>query len=241
MKSKEELFETIELYLGGNLKDQELRDFQEKLREDEELRKEVEIHRELNEAFSPSDEKSLRDTLQEISSEVELSEETPRGGSFRVWPIAASIALLAVAAFFLINIFFSTPSGFDEFYSPYPAKSITRGTSGGPQSEANIQYSQGNYAQAAILFAEAVDSDPEQTELYIYLGVSYLEVNDYAAAIESLSQIDINEKFGDDAAWYLAMTYLKTDMPEKAREQLEKIIAVQSKHTSNASRLLESL
>jgi len=141
-----------------------------------------------------------------------------------------SIAAAAILAFvFLVRYFI--PSGkpdsiFSRYYEPYYAASlVTRSSvSGGNENldTALESYKSGNYQLAAVEFSDALLEEPESDLPRFYLGVTFIELENYDRAVRLLEPIAGRPgEFNKDAKWYLGLVWLKSGDREKAIRSFE--------------------
>ena len=76
-----------------------------------------------------------------------------------------------------------------------------------------------------------------------YLGLSRMGLNRTDDAILSFEEL-LESGSGElihDAGWYLALCYMKQDMPDKTRDLLEEISVSDSPYKKDARRILRSI
>ena len=161
---------------------------------------------------------------------------------------------LAVAAasalFFFCWQFIATEKNtpeqlFAQSYEPYAASISTRGlTSEKSLIQANSYYNGQNYQAAIPPLKTALSNHPNNSDLELALGNSYLFSNQIDLAITHFQNI-IQRKdplYTDQANWYLALSYLKNDQPEKCKNILQ-LLAGDSKADfhQEAAELLKKL
>jgi tetratricopeptide (TPR) repeat protein len=89
------------------------------------------------------------------------------------------------------------------------------GAAGG-SAEAFAAYNAGDYAKAIAAFGRAEKSNPESVVPVLYMGVSQLLVNDDTdafATLQDASQFE-DDRYQNDADWYLAIAALRTHSAE---------------------------
>jgi len=139
----------------------------------------------------------------------------------------------------------SGPELFEEHFSMdiaedrTPAEGVAASTM---EQQAFRLLQQGNYQQAAILFAElaARQRDPGYQ---VYRGMAQIASGQYAQAIESLSNTPAGNKAIPAARWYQGMAALAMDQPVQARSYLEQCIAsnARGEYAVRAKNILEKL
>jgi len=141
-----------------------------------------------------------------------------------------SIAAAAILAFvFLVRYFI--PSGkpdsiFSRYYEPYYAASlVTRSSVSGGNENLDTAleiYKSGNYQLAAVEFSDALLEEPESDLPRFYLGVTFIELENYDRAVRLLEPIAGRPgEFNKDAKWYLGLVWLKSGDREKAIRSFE--------------------
>ncbi len=82
----------------------------------------------------------------------------------------------------------------------------------------------------------------ETDEILLYEGNIHFHNKNYGRAVESLQQITTrNSKIKDEAHWHLALTYLKNNEIDLAKEQLKIVIKQSTTHQKDAKSLLKKI
>jgi len=104
-------------------------------------------------------------------------------------------------------------------------------------------YREGDYAQAEKRFAELSAHYPKSTEVYFYMGVSRLFMDDFSGAIQALefARELRDASFAPDISWYLAVAYERARRPRDARSQLESLCSEKNSYTVRACVAKEQL
>lgn len=235
----------IEHYLDGSLSETERLAFEERVSGDAELRAQVEEMRLIREGIVRASRKVVLKSLQELEATLPAV-ETPVIPLWRkTWlQVAAGISLLALCVYLLWPRTQEPAQLFAEYFEPYP--NIIMPTVRGVienDSTAKAQgfraYDQQNYAEAIRLF-EAVQQKDEG--VFLYLGNSYLANGQPEKALPLFEKVLNNyDVFDEQAEWYVAVSYLKLEEREKAREALQKVVARESSYKSKAQLILEKL
>lgn len=161
---------------------------------------------------------------------------------------AAAVILVVVISSVVYNII-SVPTNdrlFKQYYQKYDADILTRSTVTNDVNaliSAIQQYDKGNYPIAIAKFEEILKIDNNNTTAHFFVGVSYIETNDYEKAIKNLSfVIDQNDTaFIEHAEWYLALCYVKIKQTNKANKLLTKIAGRQTFYKLMAMDVLKKL
>ena len=138
----------------------------------------------------------------------------------------AAVALVAVTLTFFYQYFsFSA----DQFYASH-YEGYTLGTSRGTQEASPLEQSFRECNYAAVLTSFTQLNAPDAAA-HFYAGLAALETNDLNRASELLNGVMEKNKafqtstFQEEAEYYLALTYIKLQLPAKALPLVEKIQA----------------
>ncbi|MEM9829023.1 MAG: tetratricopeptide repeat protein [Bacteroidota bacterium] len=242
----EKLFEKMEDYIHGNLSVTEREQFEADMATDEQLREEVELHRQL--IFSVETE-SLRQLLDQIHEKNFESEaqvvSMPRRRSFFPMAIAASVALLILAGWWIFNLQTSSPeSVYAAYFTPAEGLPTTLGYSTNTDfAEGMVSYKLEEYTEALEYWQPLLEVDPTNDTLNYYVGVTFLANEQPDSAIDYLTTVVSGEQssFRTPAQWYLALAYLKTDEQEQAKPLLEDLANRDNSYQSQSSEILQKM
>lgn len=170
---------------------------------------------------------------------------------FRKIAIAASILLLIGLIPFLQDFFQPEYQQLaDSYIEVYlPISGIARGSIASANSSLRVKaynsYENGDFKQSAKYFEQIISSKnniiPED---YLYLGLSYLNKEDLAKAIENLemAQSKIRDSNQLEAAeWFTTLAYIKNSNLILAEKKLSEIAMRQNYYGERANLLLQSL
>ncbi|MDY6800618.1 MAG: tetratricopeptide repeat protein [Bacteroidota bacterium] len=242
--------EIIDKYLNGEMNDQELKRFEHLLSSDVEVQEELELHQAIGDAIMEDDIMSFRDTMQMIYAEDKKVKRQPAGFSRKkLFYAAATIALLLAIGGIVKQLTqpdYDNHQIFDKFYQPYEVTVTYR--SGNTETDRMLlnalqKYEDGNYEQALVLFEQLLEKRKDDMSINLYSGISYMEVAKYQKATQSFQTIitDNNNLFIEQAEWYLAMCYLKTEDNKKAKELLDELIKKESYYKEMAEKIKDEL
>lgn len=216
------------------------------------------MFRQENESKLRSELKTLADSLKDEADteggEIPKTTLTVAHRSNHIvmgWAAAASIAILAVAGWWLfLKPTPSTPTDAFSLVDTYlkkenaPVWSTTM--SGEPsvaekEASAKEAYQKGEFARAISLFNTI---PPNTKEHYFYMGISALKQPEPNAslAIESLLKArKLANGWQEDAInWHLALAYIRANKKEEARKELQNIIQIGRDNTAKAETLLKA-
>lgn len=236
--------ETIESWLAGALDKDAQATFEARLQSDEDFRNSVELHQKLIEGIEFAGEEDIRSKLKETQSQLsrmnffeqnqKVIKMTQTKKTGRRWlPIAASFALLAAAAMFFFNQQPSKPdinSLFAEYYEPetkilssvmdrLEAQGLAdpeTTTADDSLMTALKQYEKFEYTSARTSLTKYLNAYPENQTARFYMGLTQLQLSNYAKAIDDLLPLCTEEGFPnqDAAKWYLSMCYTQLEGPD---------------------------
>ncbi|NQY05306.1 MAG: hypothetical protein HRT68_03630 [Flavobacteriaceae bacterium] len=251
----------IERFLKKQLSPLEQEKIVQRIQEDAEFRERVNFEKQLLETLdendwsaienstSPeveeyqalfSDEKTtaLRNTLKEV---METNKTQENSTHWFKYAIAASLALIIS-----LSIFFSKESS-EDLYVKYldmeELPSLVEREHEDKLSKAYTYFENKSYNKAIPLFEKIVQESNEQKgTLLIYLGISYMESNEFnkaEAAFIELKESDLLD--APKANWFLALLALKQSNKEDAESLLKEIIAKNRYNSDKAVQLIEEL
>ncbi|MEZ5083843.1 MAG: hypothetical protein R2750_10400 [Bacteroidales bacterium] len=238
----------IEEFIDGNLKGEELKNFQNQMVIDPELARDVELSFEINKALMDKNYIDLRLKLdnQRKSNSTSTTVLNIQRDLFKIWHLAAaSFALLLVVGglwYILSNKPFSTERLVSKYYKPAHPIGQFRSfdiNSDDAFREAFNFYQQNDYKNALKYFTTLEN----QITANFYSGICYIELEQFNKAITSFEYV-INDKdnlFVEQAEWYLGLIYLMNNQKEEALSQFTYISKSDSYYASQAKEILKYL
>lgn len=227
MKDDEEDIELIEAYLRGTLDEQALAAFQRRRQDDPEFDREVIDYSQIINQIRTTHEKNFMNKLRHWDSEIENRQELKVIPLRRIFLIAASALLFALAG---VYVFRNSQSDheqlFQEYFQPYDNVISERSGRNDSQQKGMELYDQKKYDEAIIHLKRAASEDSDNPALKCYLGIAYL-AGGHAQEAKTIFEAmvhDDHELFKEVAEWNLAMTYLKLDTETSLKKTLEGII-----------------
>lgn len=217
--------EKIERYLSGEMPDSEKKEFEQELANNEELVKEIKIHKEIESFFADKETSELREKLEKIHGKTNNS----KSNIFlrRRLAVAAGVVLLLGFGIlmFLLTENVTNNELYNKYADVYTPANITRGDTSNPLTNALNKYSNKEFSEALELFKEAKEIGYDLTfDIRICLGITYTETGNTNEAVKEFENVISNHKLLEQQAqWYLGLTYLKADSTEKAVEIFSEI------------------
>jgi len=238
----------IERYNAGEMDDAEKQWFTKELKDNEKLRKEVELRRTADTILKNQDLMNLRNKLNAIEKRREEGipvRKTGRALNIKYAAVIAGFILIGSIALFS-NRKMSTDEIMDRYYQPYEATSSTRSEEVIKNTDyllALEYYHIHDYRNAALYFSKVLKNEPGNMHSELLNGISNFEMQNYPEAEGSLSKVisDNNNYYIDHAQWYLALCYIRTDEKPKALEQLAIIEKSKTIYRKDARKILKSL
>lgn len=236
--------ELIDLYLAGEMDGEALQQFEQRLSSEPSLRKALDTQRELivslrRDLYPDANQAAFLRTLEKHRHDIT---HIPHMKAQRVpgWVIAAA----SVAAIIAGTLFLSPwqKNLYKEFVSISMNAPVERGANERAElQEAAALFNDSEYAAAIPLLDRALAADSTDAYARFYRGVSLLEINKIKEARIDLKQIyEGNSLFKYDGAFYMALTYLKSDDKVQCRTWLNKIPADAANY-QRAQHLLKAL
>jgi TolA-binding protein len=101
-----------------------------------------------------------------------------------------------------------------------------------------------DYRNAAYYFSKVVESNPKNMSANLLNGIANFEESKYNEAKQSLGKVlDDNNKnlYIDQAQWYLALCFMRTDENDKARQLLGIIIKEDGFYARDAKKVIKKM
>lgn len=221
-------------YLDGELKGQEQQWYEDQLLSNPDLAGELELHREVNQAIQETDVIRFRNQLDEIHASIEpefqqsIARKVIHNKYARI--AAASVVILVAIGMFSYNMLTKPVDNVELFQRYYeaPVLSLTVRSDAAMDNlfhDAVIHFNNGQFADALTLFEQVVAMDRSNMKAQLATGISQIEVNRTKEAERSFETV-IHHKdnlYVDQAEWFLALCYLKTNDLDQAVVQFEKV------------------
>lgn len=237
----------IEKYLSGQMMEDEKRAFEKEISVNPALQEELALHREVLAGMEMYFEDELKQKL--IAVEKEIKDDEQKSSSIRLsWVIgiAASLMLVALSFYFIINQAPSSEEIFISYYEPYPniiSPAERSGEAPATTVTALDYYEQENYLAAIEAFEAQLEETLSQPSFRFYYALSYLSLDKAASAIPHLQELASagGHNFVHQAQWYLGLAYLKTNQEEKASQIFHQLKNSETPYSNKAEIILEEL
>jgi predicted Zn-dependent protease len=222
-------YDMISRYVDGEMTAEELKDFEQQLQQNSELKKEVELYKEVNDVLKQklhpaADEMALRETLEEMRNEY--FKPKAKIISFKkvtMWVVSA-------AAVLLLFVFIWSPWKQDlykQFASIEMAPVAERGNAADSLlKKATVDFNDKKFNEAIPSFETILKNDTANSYVHYYYAIALLQNDQVNKSRYELIQLyNGNSLFKYDAAFYMALSYVKVKDNVKAKEWLDKIPA----------------
>jgi tetratricopeptide (TPR) repeat protein len=238
----------IERYNANEMDEAEKKWFEKELQGNEDLRKEVLLRKRTDKILQKHDIISLRSKLTAIErTKIKSPSESSGKKSINI-RYAAAIAGLILISSLIINQgrHQSKEAIFSKYYKTYEVLAASRSSESVSVSAFNKAkefYNNKEFQRAAMLFKQVLSNDPGDMQSEFLYGVSNMEMKSYPEAKISFNKVIVNYNnlFREDAQWYLAWCYIKTDEHAEAIKQLQIIKESGSIYNNDAKKLLKQL
>ena len=259
--------EDIQDYLSGKMPKATIVLFEARMKTDINFAEQVNFEKNLLQGLTKVDESDLKANIQNIQSKLEQEsffetadsvkeKETTKVISIftRYRAIAATLLLTIVAGLFW---FFPAKPNSEQLYANYyeleteeltpllerleivgliPTEQERKNS----LSKALQSYKVKNFKSTSFSLQDHLKTYPNDEAAQFYLGVNYMELNKFNAAIEAFQKISSTEsEWYDDGQWYLALSYIKIGAFEDAKFVIRKISSIEkSKYQKSAEKIL---
>lgn len=218
----------IERHNAGEMSEEEINWFRKEIDGNEHLRTEVKLRKQTDEVLKKQNILSLRNKLLEIDKgrKVRVTSEKKKKPVFLKYAAAVAVMILIGSITLISEKDLSNDEIIEGYYKPYNPPATNR--SGSFETNAVFTlaldyYNIHDYKNAAIYFSKVLEMEPGNMQSSFLKGVSNFEEKKYPDAEQSFVSVinDNNNLFIENAKWYLALCYVKTNEKEKAVKQLE--------------------
>lgn len=231
---KEYDYDMISRYIDGEMSVDESASFEALMQEDADLKNEVDLYREVQENLkrqlhpSPG-EQDLRNSLKGLNEEF-FRAEKPQA---RVVSIRRTRWISAAAAIMVMALLLTvwSPWKKEDLFNEYAATEMPGISERGSRSDsllkkAAAEFNAKHFDRSVPLFEQVLSDDRENAMVHYYYAISLLQTGKTVESRNELTALyNGNSLFRYDAAFYLALSYLKEKNKADCRTWLEKIPA----------------
>ncbi len=268
---EEQLSIDIERFITGMMTGDEMESFQSQINQNADLAKEVELQKNIN-AFlqyeplsenpeetdlikkidqirKSSEGQALKNKIIAVGKQYFEEENTllkeKKKPNIRMYFVAATVVVIIALSLLLNN---NSSLSNHELYSAYYDSSdlptfVTRGEVKDYKSTVVEQFKEKEYENVIALVKDYRVKENFNHLLFLYSAISYSELGYVDKAIMELNYLEkSNSLDASRAHWYKALIFLKEDMSEKAKNELNTIISDPNNYNfDQAKKLLKKL
>jgi len=250
--------EQIDRYLLGRMDQTEKEAFEKQLKDDAELREDMELSRHIINAFHHEGEQEAFDALKSMSEEdikriISSTQETkkPRKHSLTAWVSMGAAALIGLLVYIGTIPQYSSEELFANYYTTqsyeaYPSRGDSELTIEERMQlqQAKKLYEQKEYQQALNIYERFFEKSPDwkslPEEIIFHAAICQFETGNSLSAEEKLSYLAYSgeSEFEEEALWNLSFVYLKENQRKKAKECLQKLIEKEGVYVDKAKEII---
>ncbi len=202
------------------------------------IRKISSRHEKLSEFKSKIAETQIRDKLRMHRSRKILVKKAS------LWLAASALILLTAVSLLLLTGRNDADYGelYAQYYSPPPADVLRNSNypAEDPYNQAMQAYREGDYPAAFRLF-NSIPGEGFINRLYLYRGVTAMELGKYPLAIEQFNKLESDLMLQHEGMWYKSLCYLGMKDIKATRNALNEIIRTDGFYKDRAASLLRKL
>jgi len=239
----------FETYISGEMSQNELLDFENRLQTDSKFNEAFQIYKDLSshlkhEIANEQEASDFKANLDVVSSlyfnkhEVDQpKEKVSQKSNFYKYAVAASVIVLL--GFFVLNQL-SDPT-YEDYNDFHSISLMTRSSGDEVTMEAEESFNAKNYKDALIAFNIILEDDFANLEIQLYKSIALVETNQFEEGDDLLLKIiNGSSAYRDNAKWILALSYLKQENKSGCIEVL-KTIPEGAEYYKSAQKLLKKL
>lgn len=233
----------VERYLSGKASNTELVQLEELMENDSSFKQEVLTQRVMKGAIRAKEKQQFLGEMNELFDEIlqpqlnaelgtssNLSSTTKKAKVKSLFPkrfaigVAAAITLL-LASVFIFNQQQPSQQLYAEAFQPFRISNTRSEVDKTIKAKLSEAYNRGDYSQAKEWTNKLLNSSSgDQTEFQLILANCQLNLDENEEAIQTLKALaHTSGEYQEDAQWYLALAYLKTDDLKPATQVLKGI------------------
>ena len=241
----------VQRYLGKELNPEEKSSFESLIQEDMQLADELRLQLAVDNAISNPGLEQLKMFLDKLHfKHLGGGMETKYFGfSIYVSLVACCILLFTIGSVLLYDSFQkkSLIDFYEEYYEPYEISIVNRNHSDLSRNKTMAKlihyYNIGDFEQAAQVISNNIMDLEINHQLGLISGLIHLELNDFDLAKKEFIEIlkSDDHLLGEDALWYLSLTYFKANEKDLAIKSLKLIVDEDSFYSKTASEILSEL
>lgn len=235
----------------GDLKNRE--EWLRMLRENKEIIPQDDFEKEALEGMKEMEKDAMEKSLDKLDDEIDKTVKRGRDVSQSNFPLmkwAVAAALVGVISVFAVRFFGGERNNGATLYADnfqplqHPDQQV-RGVQEEPltwEQKAVEAYEKEDFNQAIEMYEQVLEQEPDNPKHILYLGISYLNVNQVDMAIKVLAKrVPKGTQYDQDIQWYLALAYIKKEDFGTARLLLQGLAANEGFYQQQAAALVAKL
>ena len=227
MKPEKNLFEQVNHYLHNRLSPEERKGFERCYEHEPAFAQRVEQYKAI---IALVEQYGMQQAKEAFTQRHQQPQQQKRIKLIPMWVYSIAAALLLFLALIPLRNLYHKVSSIDlyaTYFEPLPLSDYrdTATIAGNNWKKARRAYNEEDYALARSLL-EPLCTDPsfsDQSEASLYLGLSYMMLEQTEQALECLEQVSAESAFYQDTQWYTALALLKLNHKERAITALKAI------------------
>jgi Tetratricopeptide repeat len=229
---KEFDYDMINRYLDGEMNAEELKAFELQMQQDGELNSEVELLKDVQSTLKiklhpGENETALRSSLQEMNAEF----FTGKTEQTKIIPLSRRRWITAIAAVFVMALLLTVwqPWKKEDLYQQYAAVQMPAIAERGATSDSLLKkavenFNNKKFAEAIPAFETVLKDSAENSFVQYYYAIALLQNDNIEKARTQLTALYYGGSiFRNDAAFYMALSYLKEKNKAVCKDWLNKI------------------
>lgn len=218
----------IEKYFSKRLTPNESLEFKRRYETDSEFKQEVDFLKDLKSVAATEDDVQFKNQLKSYESEISKPKKITTSTWLKPLIAVAALVFVVLSITFLMNDSYDENQLFSHYFEPsknVSAPIVRSNTNETILNNGFIAYSEAEYEQAILLFEKAYQNSAN-SELLFYQGNAHLALGETENAIEKFEEhLKYSDILTNRTHWYLALAYLKTKQPEKAKQELKTFLS----------------
>jgi tetratricopeptide (TPR) repeat protein len=238
----------IERHIAGEMSSSEKEWFLKELDGNEKLRKEVSLRKKVDEVLLEQSAETLRKKLVKIEGQrkMPINKKSRKRVAYIQYAAVITILILIGGMTLFSGRDMNSDEIINQYYYTYEPASSQRAGGSATNNDFTLAlefYNKQEYEKAAIMFNKVLESNPQDMQSVLLRGVSNFEEKKYPDAKQSFVTVinDNNNLFIENAKWYLALCYVKTEETDKAVNQLEMIRNEGGIYSKDAKKIIRKL
>jgi tetratricopeptide (TPR) repeat protein len=242
--------QNLEEFMHSELESESRDSLANEISGNQDLRAELNLLREVDNALTEYDVAELRDMLRNVTQNVKITEEKsmmPGIKGVHRFRTVAAIFILLLGLSVMIRYMVTPSDHLTQFYEDAPT-ALTSFRSAVPDVNSQLSigfehYNNADFDRALATFQQVLDRDNNNLPALFYKGASHQKLHDFSDAVVVYSEIIEHRDniFYEQAEWYKGLCLLHLGEIEQVMSLMEAIIAREGFYKNKAGILMKSL